>query len=281
MFLADYHVHSSCSFDADSKARMAEMARAELKRGVTEVCFTDHCDFGTPETLQLGPNNFFLPRIQGHQFIEAMEKAPEGIEIKLGLELGEANHDPARGKRVYAMPEYDFILGSLHNLRGEKDFYYLKYESEEQCWELYERYLDELIELAGIGCFDSMAHIGYCLRYMHKQGFDAAISVDRFGGRIDKLLHILIENGKGIELNVADLVPGGKEDPMLRPFPGEDVLRRYRELGGDIVTVGSDAHNVTAAGIGVKEGFELLANIGFKYVAVYKRHKPEFKRIEL
>ena len=279
MFLADYHVHSSCSFDA--KDRMADMAKAELSRGITEICFTDHVDFGDQETLQIGPERFQLPKVQVKQFIEAMEKAPEGIDIRLGLELGEANHDPARGKRIYAMPEYDFILGSLHNLRGEKDFYYFKYESEEQCWELYERYLDELIELAGIGCFDSMAHIGYCLRYMHKQGFDAAISVDRFGGRIDKLLHILIENGKGIELNVADLVPGGKEDPLLRPFPGEDVLRRYRELGGDIVTVGSDAHNVTAAGVGVREGYELLANIGFKYVAVYKRHKPEFKRIEL
>lgn len=280
MFLADYHVHSSCSFDA--KDRMADMAKAELNRGITEICFTDHVDFGDQDTMQIGPERFQLPKTQVKQFIEAMEKAPEGIDIRLGLELGEANHDPARGKRIYAMPEYDFILGSLHNLRGEKDFYYLKYESYDQCWELYERYLDELIELAGIGCFDSMAHIGYCLRYMHKQGFDEAImSFDRFGGKIDKLLHILIENGKGIELNVADLVPGGKEDPMLRPFPGADILRRYRELGGDIVTVGSDAHDVNAAGVGVKEGYELLADIGFKYVAVYKRHKPEFKRIEL
>ena len=280
MFLADYHVHSSCSFDA--KDRMADMAKAELNRGITEICFTDHVDFGDQDTMQIGPERFQLPKTQVKQFIEAMEKAPEGIDIRLGLELGEANHDPARGKRIYAMPEYDFILGSLHNLRGEKDFYYLKYESYDQCWELYERYLDELIELASIGCFDSMAHIGYCLRYMHKQGFDEAVmSVDRFGGKIDKLLHTLIENGKGIELNVADLVPGGREDPLLMPFPGEDILRRYRELGGDIVTVGSDAHNVNAAGVGVKEGFELLAHIGFKYVAVYKRHKPEFKRIEL
>ena len=147
MFLADYHVHSSCSFDAED--RMADMAKAELARGVTEVCFTDHVDFGDQQTMQIGPERFQLPRSQVRQFIEAMEKAPEGIEIRLGLELGEGNHDPARAKRIYAMPEYDFILGSLHNLRGERDFYYLKYESEEQCYELYDRYLDELIELAG------------------------------------------------------------------------------------------------------------------------------------
>ena len=279
MFLADYHVHSSCSFDADD--RMVNMARSELARGITEVCFTDHVDFGDQQTMQIGPERFQLPRSQVRQFIDAMEKAPEGIEIRLGLELGQGNHDPARAKRIYAMPEYDFILGSLHNLRGERDFYYLEYESEEQCHELYARYLDELIELAGLGCFDCMAHIGYCLRYMHKQGIDAAVTMDRYGDRVDVLLRTLIENGKGIELNVADLVPGGREDPLLQPFPGLDVLRRYRELGGDIITVGSDAHNVRAAGVGIREGFELLAGCGFRYVAVYRRHKPEFKRIEL
>ena len=274
MFLADYHVHSSCSFDADSKARMAEMARAELRRGITEVCFTDHCDIGTPETLQLGPNNFFLPRIQGHQFIEAMEKAPEGIEIKLGLELGEANHDPARGKRVYAMPEYDFILGSLHNLRGERDFYYLKYESEEQCLALYDRYLEELIELAAIPCFDIMAHIGYCRRYMRRQGFDIEMDMERFGDRIDTLLRTLIENGRGIELNCSGL---SDADPVT--YPSVPILRRYRELGGDIVTVGSDAHSPKSAGAGVEEGSELLLANGFRYVASYRHHKAEFKRL--
>ena len=179
MFLADYHVHSSCSFDAAD--RMAAMARAELKMGVVEICFTDHADFGDQQTIQLGPERFQLPKSQVKQFIEAMEKAPEGIDIKLGLELGEGNHDPARAKRVYAMPEYDFILGSLHNLRDEQDFYYIKYESYDQCWELYDRYLDELIELAGINCFDCMAHIGYCLRYMHRQGFDAEIPARALG----------------------------------------------------------------------------------------------------
>lgn len=280
MFLADYHVHSVCSFDADSKAKMADMARAELSRGISEVCFTDHSDIGSPETIQLGPNHFTLPRNQAKQFADAMERAPDGITITLGLELGEPNHDPARAKRIYIMPEYDFILGSLHNLRDERDFYYLKYTSLEQCYELYDSYLDELIEIANLGCFDVMAHIGYCLRYMHKQGFDAEVTMDRFGDKVDTLLHALIENGKGIELNCADLVTGGREDPLLCTFPSVEILRRYRELGGDIVTVGSDAHNLKAAGVGVAEGTELLLANGFRYVATYRRHKPEFKRID-
>ena len=168
-----------------------------------------------------------------------------------------------------------------HNLKDEQDFYYIQYESYEQCFELYDRYLDELIELAGINCFAAMAHIGYCLRYMHKRGFDAQVTMERNGDKVDLLLRTLIENGKGIELNVADLVPGGREDPLLMTFPSVDILRRYRELGGDIITVGSDAHNTKAAGIGIKEGYELLRDCGFKYTAIYRRHKPEFKRIEL
>lgn len=277
MFLADYHVHSTCSFDA--KNRMADMAAAAFERGVTEICFTDHSDFDIPETMQLGPDNFTLPRQQAHQYIETLEKAPEGMFITLGLELGEANHDPARGKRVYAMPEYDFILGSLHNLRDMQDFYYLKYTSVEQCDELYEKYLEELIELANIGCFDVMAHIGYCLRYMHAQGIDAELTMERNGDGIDTLLRALIENGKGIELNCADLVPGGRDNPLLVAFPSLPILRRYRELGGDIVTVGSDAHTTRAAGLGIAEGCELLRDNGFRYVTTYKKHKPEFKRI--
>ena len=81
MFLADYHVHSTCSFDA--KNRMAEMARVSKQRGMAEVCFTDHCDFGVPETMQIGPDSFTLPKQQAHQYIEALEKAPEGIELRL------------------------------------------------------------------------------------------------------------------------------------------------------------------------------------------------------
>lgn len=116
---------------------------------------------------------------------------------------------------------------------------------------------------------------------MHKRGFDAQVTMERNGDKVDVLLRTLIENGKGIELNVADLVPGGREDPLLMTFPSVDILRRYRELGGDIITVGSDAHNTKAAGIGIREGYELLQDCGFRYTAIYRRHKPEFKRIEL
>lgn len=275
MILADYHIHSACSFDASDT--MADMARAAYARGIRQIVFTDHCDFDIPETIQFsGPGPFEAAPQQRTQLAAALAAVPGDMRLSIGLELGEGNHDPARAIGVYAVPEYDFILGSLHNLRGMEDFYYLNYESDAVCYVLYDRYLDELIELAAIPCFDAMAHIGYCRRYMHRQGREAALSLARHGDKLDTLFRTLIENGRGIELNCADLVPGGRENALLEAFPSVPILRRYRELGGEIITVGSDAHCVRAAGVGVEAGYALLRDNGFKYVTLFHRHRPEF-----
>lgn len=277
MYLTDYHIHSTCSFDAYNT--MAEMAAAAFKRGVVEACFTDHCDFGDQETMQVGPEVFEIPEMQARQFGEAQKSAPKGMTLRLGLELGEANHDPERAMKVYGIEGYDCVIGSLHNLLGMKDFYYLDYKNMEYCYQLYDRYLDELIELAALPCFDVMGHIGFCLRYMSKQGFQAELTLERNGEKIDALLRTLIQNGRGLELNCADLVPGGRKNALLVTFPSIPILRRYRELGGEIVTVGSDAHNTRASGVGIAEGYELLRENGFQYVTAFYRHRPEFIKL--
>jgi histidinol-phosphatase (PHP family) len=125
-----------------------------------------------------------------------------------------------------------------------------------------------------------MGHIGYCLRYMKKLGYNAELTLERNGDRIDTLLRTLIYNGRGLELNCADLIHGGRDNALLLTFPSVPILRRYRELGGEIVTVGSDAHTTRAAGVGVAEGYELLRENGFRYVTAFRRHKPEFIKIK-
>ena len=277
MFLTDFHIHSTCSPDAHDT--MADMAAAAWARGVSDLCFTDHSDFDLPHTMQFDPLRCAAPERQTQQYRAALERAPRGQRIGLGLELGEANHQPERALAIYALPDYDFILGSLHNLRATPDFYYLRYRSEAQCLELYDRYLDELLELSRLNCFDVMAHVGYFVRYSSKQGLDVRLTPERHGEKLTELFRSLIERGKGIELNCADLVPGGREAPLLTTIPTVPVLRLYRALGGEIITVGSDAHDVNAAGVGVAEGLEVLRQNGFRYVTVYRKHKPEFIRL--
>lgn len=277
MYLADYHIHSSCSFDCENA--MLEMAKAAHKREINELCFTDHLDVCGTDGLIIGPEEFELPKKQARQYAACLESAPADMKIGLGLELDRIHYDPLRAKRIYKMPEYDFTLGALHKLRDCEDFYYITYLSREQCMSLYDKYLDELIEIAEVGAFDVMAHIGYCERYMARDKLSVRLEYPDFSDKIDTLLRLLIEKGKGIELNCSNLFES--ENQILKTsFPSAEIITRYRKLGGDVVTLGSDSHNVATAGLGIKEGLNLLYELGFNYFAVFKKHKPEFIRIE-
>jgi histidinol-phosphatase (PHP family) len=271
MRLSDQHIHSAGSPDCDTP--LPVMARAAREIGVEHLCFTDHIDIDDCLTGGLNaecPGSWSRVR---EGYLAALPDVPAGVELCLGMELGEANHCPELALKLAAEPELDLVLGSLHNLRNTPDFYYLRYESEAQCEALNRRYLEELLELSALPCFDVMAHIGYTRRYMRRAGFEAALDRERFGDLLEALLRNLIEKGKGIEVNCSGLREGAGT------FPGLPVLRLYRELGGEIITVGSDAHSPSTAGTGIAQGFELLREAGFRHVALFRRRKPEFQSI--
>ena len=131
-----------------------------------------------------------------------------GITVRCGIELGEANHDPAAAKEAALEPGLDFVLGSLHNLRGKPDFYEYPYTSEEQCAQLNREYLAELLELTEFPYFDTMAHIGYTSRYMHRDGFSAEITAEVYRDELAAVYEALIAQGRGIEINVSGLRTG-------------------------------------------------------------------------
>lgn len=270
MFLADSHVHSNCS--SDGRNSKIDMARAAQRAGVDCLCFTDHCDLDAHATGEADPNCFKCwPRmLETHH--EVLAACKDGPEVLLGLELGEAGHNTALAMEIASQPELDFVLGSLHNLRGIMDFYDLRYEGEDHCKRLFELYLDELIEMAPLSCYDVMSHVGYPRRYMFRAGIQIPFGLDEYGDRLRVLFEALIQNGKGIELNCS----GFRKKFLNEPFPPVEVLHFYRQLGGEIITLGSDAHMVRDAGAGLREGAGLLRDAGFKYYCVFRRRKPEF-----
>ncbi|MFB0920181.1 MAG: histidinol-phosphatase HisJ family protein [Oscillospiraceae bacterium] len=273
MILTDFHIHSKCS--CDGYHTMLEMARAARERGVEILCFTDHCDMDNSETGEPDPNYFNNRDSILEMYRQTLTQKPENMKIFLGLELGEGNHNPEKAALAAAIPELDFVLGSLHNLKKTPDFYVYPYSSEAECRLLINRYLDELIELSKLDFYDVMAHIGYTVRYMRRKGFDIWVSAEEYPEKIRTLLKCLIERGKGIEINCAgfrDKIVGG-------PIPTIDVLKLYRELGGEIITVGSDAHKLQHAGVGLKEGFDILSDLGYKYVTFFEKRKPSFIKI--
>jgi histidinol-phosphatase (PHP family) len=254
---------------------MLEMARASRERGVTVLCFTDHCDMDDCRTGTPDPDCFSNRDRLLEMYAETLLEKPADMSVFLGLELGEGNHNPALAREVAAMPELDFVLGSLHNLKGVKDFYELDYHSEAECLKLVDAYLDELIDLSRLDCFDVMAHIGYTVRYMRRAGFSATVSAEKYPEKMRELLGNLIARGKGIELNCSGFI-----NPLLAaPIPAADVLCLYRELGGEILTVGSDAHRTQRAGLGLAEGFGLLRELGYDYVTVFEKRKPRWMKI--
>lgn len=271
MFLADYHLHTYISHDG--RETLADMAAAAKKAGMSEICVTDHCDMADWNDFRPTRGDSGVPAAVVAQRDGLLRTGDPGITVKAGIELGEGHLYPELARELSAAPGLDFIIGSLHMLRDEGDFYVIHYLSQEHCDSLVDKYFDQSLEVARLGCFDVFGHIGYFERYMTKQGFQARLDLSRWGDKITLLLKTLIDGGRGIEVNTSGIKDG------LGCFPSEEIVGLYRQMGGEIVTVGSDAHCVGDAGRDVKAGYELLRRAGFEYVTVFSGRKPEFIKI--
>ena len=264
MFLSDYHSHSLVSFDGEFP--MSDMAQAAMDAGLNELCITDHCDFLDQDGVP----------VRTYDWAKALDQfesaAPfhsrEGFSLRLGLELGMPYLDSAAAERICSQPLLDFVLGSVHNLspeRGGTDFYYADYSTAAACREALDDHFASLALLAETDFYDVLAHIIYPLRYMKPD--DGPVTLEGYEDRLEALLRTAIGRGKGMEVNtwcgrtLADWLP---------------MLKLYRSLGGEIVTVGSDAHAPGNVGKGVPQAFDLLREAGFRYVTVFRRRKPEF-----
>ena len=261
MFLADYHTHSICS--PDGHAPLSEMARSALDTGMAELCITDHCDLldynGRPvysypwapveEQLRLA-----RPQFQGR------------LPIKMGLELGEAWENPRLAAKIVSHPQLDFVLGSVHNLaavEGGVDLGMIDYRSEEQCRWVLDRYFDAMEVLVELPCFDILAHVIYPLRYMGRDGFTPSLLP--YEHRLKAMFTALVRQGRGIELNTC------------RGRTVEDwrwILALYKDCGGTLITLGSDAHYPPHVAAGFYQAAALLREMGFPAIATYEKHKP-------
>lgn len=272
MVYTDFHVHSDVSHD--SSATMWEMARAEAAAGVGLMCFTNHCDLVRWQDEAPNPGCRVTAGESAAKLLEARNSHRLPIEVRLGLELGEGHRDPGLAAELSADPALDFVLGSLHMIRGCGDLYFQHYTSQAQCDRLFDLYLDELQQIAVLDFYDVLAHLGYGRRYMRRDGMDAAMTLARFGEKIERLLRTVIDNGKGLEINCSGIRDG------CGPFPSEEILRLYRSLGGELVTVGSDAHRPEDAAKGIRAGFDVLQSCGFHYVTVFRQRAPEWIKLD-
>ncbi|MGI5896775.1 MAG: histidinol-phosphatase HisJ family protein [Oscillospiraceae bacterium] len=267
----DLHSHSNFSPDADNSV-YAMCSRAEAL-GLAAYAITDHCDM----------NGFMddngRPWITVEQMLERvrsslaeMRRVRTEKEWKLlllkGIELGQPFENPQLANSFLdeIWDSTDFIIGSLHNITGCTDFAFLDY-TQENIPELLERYFVELVELVRWGRFDALGHITYPLRYMIAQGREGDIAP--YWGYIDDVLRTQAQNGKAIEINTS-----GLRQKMKQTMPPFSIVQRFRELGGEHVTIGSDSHCTADVGKGSAEAVVMLKEAGFSQLTYFVRHKP-------
>ena len=263
MYLSDYHIHSRLSPDSD--VPLEHMARAAAEGGLAELCVTDHCDL---LSLQGQPVDRYdwPPALAQYEAVSAQYAGR--LKLKLGLELGMAHLNPAASREIVGLPQLDFVLGSIHNLCPEKggiDFYYVPYPDGDACYAALDDYFASMAVLAASPFCDVLAHIIYPLRYMH-----VSVSLEGYYDQIQTILRTAAERGKGMEVNTWR----GRTLKEWRP-----ILELYRACGGEILTVGSDAHGPDGVGRGVQEVQALMAECGFRYVCTYDRRKPVFHKL--
>lgn len=265
MYLADYHVHSSCS--PDGSESMLQLACSAVEKGLQELCFTDHVD-----TRDWGSGAFrehdWNPAIQ--QFQQAQEALGDRIRLRLGAELGEVTQNiPLMERFLSAAPPLDFTIGSVHTADAAhqwKDLYYLDSRDPAENRQIIAGYLGEVKKLARWGRFQVLGHLTLPLRYMNEK-LGLQMSFDGFEDALEEIFRIIIPQGIGMELNT---------NRGNAPLPGAKILRQYRELGGEVITLGSDAHGSAWLGCAIAQRQQLLRECGFRYFCTFTGGKPEF-----
>lgn len=265
--IGDIHLHSS--FSADSEARMEDVVRAAIDAGLPLICFTDHIDLDYPvEDLDF---EFDIPAYF-REIGRMQELYGDRIRIFRGVELGMQAHLGDRYRALLKEHDFDFVIGSQHLVNGRDPYYPETFEGKTD-QEVYRAYFENMLEdIRAFHEFDTLGHLDYVVRYGRRRS--RGYSYRAYADVIDEILKFLVRWNIALELNTA-----GLRKRLGFPNPHPDILRRYRELGGTLVTCGADAHRPAFVGYGMKEAEEILKSCGFTHYVYYSRRKPFFVRL--
>lgn len=266
MVTADYHMHS---LSPDARVPMDAVCEAAIARGLGEIAVTDHMEMYSPDYA--GKEASFFDDAYADRYFAEVERCREKyagrLVIRAAVELGQPAVNEERAKLLLRRP-YDFVLGSVHKLH-DVDLAFKVY-TPQTLPRLCERNLELLYELADTGDFDVVGHIDLIKRYAFRQ---SGLLVDLMDYRepLERVLRRLVERGKGIEINTS-----GLRQPLGLTLPGLAVLKLFREVGGEVLTIGSDAHRAEDVGANLEEGGQLAREAGFRHAATFQNRKCAF-----
>lgn len=271
MYKADSHVHSN--FSGDSMENLENIIKRAIELGMNEITITDHLDLDFP-----GEVNIFTLDIK--KYIETLKEIKkeykDKINIKIGIELGLQPHLREAYEEIFSCKDIDFIIGSSHCVKGydiaDKSFFekYTKDTAHKIYFEEVLENLDIFPEINIYGHLDFINRYGRCVYEDYKK-----INFDMHKDIIDKILRKLIEKGIGIEINTSALRYG------LRDFhPCRKILKRYKDLGGEIITIGSDSHKAEDIMKDFDKVKEVLKELGFENFNTFEKRKIEYRNLD-
>ncbi|NBI92251.1 histidinol-phosphatase HisJ family protein [Lachnospiraceae bacterium] len=274
---ADYHVHTR--FSDDSVYPMEQVVKDAIAMGLEEICFTDHVDYGIKEDWDCGhPIQYRedapLANVDYPAYTalikEMQDKYSGRIRVKMGMEFGMQMHTVSKYEELFARYPFDFIILSVHQVE-DKEFWTQDFQRGRSQKEYNERYYEEMGHLVNAySDYSVLGHMDLIVRYDE----EGIYPFDKIEPMVSEILKRVIERGKGIEMNTSYRRYGLKDTT-----PSMDILRRYRELGGEIITIGSDSHEPEHLGTGIEGAKKVLKDLGFRYFCTYDKMKPVFWRL--
>lgn len=263
MIRSDSHVHTE--FSSDSTESMENMIKAAIQLNLDSICFTDHLDYDYPNRYGF---DFSLDIDSYLAKIDQLTKVYNSkIKVRKGIELGLMPYLADRYKELTSRYSFDYIIGSSH-LINKMDPYYPEFWIEKDEKEGYEAYFKTIIDnIQSDSDFDSYGHIDYVVRYGPNKNKN--YSYKAYADILDEVLKLIIKYQKALEINTAGFKYG------LGYFhPQTDVLKRYQELGGTLITIGSDAHKAEHLAYDFSKTCEILKQLGFKEYAIFEKRIP-------
>lgn len=259
----DFHLHSSFSEDCDTS--MENMIKTAIQKGIKEMCFTEHLDEDYPD-----PDwTFALDFEKYDQKIKELQaKFKDEIKIRKGIELGVQPHVLESYQNITNREYFDFIICSMH-VTKKKDLHNGDFFKDKSLNQAYEEYYGELLAcIQNFKQFNVLGHLDLVTRYKYEEG------VGKFLDIIEEIFKEIIPYGKGIEINTSGFYYG-----IGRVHPSIDILKLYKDLGGEIITIGSDAHKPERLAEHYDHSVELLKILGYKYVTTFENKKPIFHKL--
>lgn len=274
MMFADYHVHTE--FSDDSTYPMEQVVKDAISMKMDEICFTDHVDYGIKDDWDCGHPiqyrgaeplaNVDYP-VYDARIRELQSLYKWHIDIKMGIEFGIQTHTISQYEYLFQKYPFDFIILSIHQVEN-KEFWTQDFQKGKSQKEYNMQYYEEMLHVVNqYQNYSVLGHMDLITRY-DKNGIYPFEKVEPI---ISEILKIVIQNGKGIELNTSYHRYG-----LQDTTPSVNILKRYHELGGDIITIGSDSHSPGQLGAYMNEAKQLLKHLGFRYFCTYDQMHPVY-----